>query len=333
MSKKIKDTDYLYITAYIRARESSLLSGERIDRMLEAKTTEDAAKVLEECGYDDMANISQAKLEKKLSDHRDGIMRDLTFIAPSEDIVDVFRVKYDYHNAKVLIKAEASASDGSALLSAAGRISPEVLSDAYVRDDLKMLPTVLGDAMREAKDTLARTDDPRLADFVLDRAYYKEFSKLAVESGSEFFVGYGRLAVDSANLRTTVRAARLNKDSAFLRNVLSEGGNVGRERLMTAFSSSLPLASIYAGTPLYEAAQTGDEAIAGDRLTRFEKLCDDALTQYLSSAKFSGFSERVLIAYICAIETEISTVRIIMTGRLAGLSSEVIRERLRDPYV
>ena len=333
MSKAIKDTDYLYITAYLRAREASLLSAERISRMLDAKTNEDAAKVLEECGYGDVVGIDAAALEKKLSERRDSVMQDLARLSPSKEIVDVFRVKYDYHNAKVLIKAEAAGTDGAPLLSEAGRVLPERMADAFLRDELKGLPTMLGDAVREAKDVLARTDDPRLADFVLDKAYYKEFIRLAEESGSDFLVTYGKLSVDSANLRTAVRAARMSKDGAFLKNVIAEGGSVSRERLVSALSSGTQLAGLYAGTPLYQAAQAGDEAVEGGRLTGFEKLCDDALSSYLASAKLTSFSEKSVIAYICAVETEISTVRIIMTGRMAGLAPEVIRERLRDPYV
>ncbi len=333
-SKTIKDTDYLYLSAYLRARESQLLTNERVNRMLDAKTYEDAAKVLEECGYGDMAGVTAAELEKRFSDKRDRTMRDLALMAPDSAIVDVFRVKFDYHNAKVLIKSEAAGTQGESLLSGAGRIPPEVLQDAYVRDELKGgIPAVLGEAIREAKDTLARTDDPRLSDFVLDRAYYKEFQELAEESGSSFLVNYGKLAVDSANLRTAVRAARMQKDGAFLRGVISDGGSVSKERIITALSSGTPFSALFAGSPLAEAAAAGDDVISGAKLTHFEKLCDDALSQYLSSAKLSSFSERVLIAYICALETEISTARIILTGRMANIPSDVIRERLREAYV
>ena len=51
MSKRIKDTDYLHLSTRIRAMENSLLERERMDRMLEAGTVEEAAKVLTECGY------------------------------------------------------------------------------------------------------------------------------------------------------------------------------------------------------------------------------------------------------------------------------------------
>lgn len=51
MSKKIKDTDYLVISARVKAMESGLLTRERMEQVLEAKSSEDAVKILQECGY------------------------------------------------------------------------------------------------------------------------------------------------------------------------------------------------------------------------------------------------------------------------------------------
>ena len=48
---KLKDTDFLYISTRLRSMENRMLSRERMERMLEARTDEDAAKVLSECGY------------------------------------------------------------------------------------------------------------------------------------------------------------------------------------------------------------------------------------------------------------------------------------------
>jgi len=38
LSKKIKDTDYLYVTAFIWGHEPKLLSRDKVDRMLEARS-------------------------------------------------------------------------------------------------------------------------------------------------------------------------------------------------------------------------------------------------------------------------------------------------------
>ena len=68
-------------------------------------------------------------------------------------------------------------------------------------------------------------------------------------------------------------------------------------------------------------------------LTGFEKACDDAVTNYLSAGRRVPFGEQVVIGYLYARENEMTAIRIIMSGRLAGLNGDTIRERLRDSYV
>jgi len=333
LSKVINDTDYLYISAFIWGHEPQLLNRERVERMLESSNFDDVTKVLEECGYGDMSDLTPDVLEERLAQHRAQVMDDLVKFAPDSDIVNVFRIKYDYHNAKVLIKAQASGQNGEKLMSEAGRVSPRELTLAFTHDDYISIPKVLASAMQEAKDTLARTADPQLSDFILDKAYYSEFIELAVNSGSSFLTEYGRLSVDSANLRAAVRSMRMNKDSAFLQQVLVEGGNIGTGRLINAIIQKSPLANLYIGSPLYDAAVEGAAVAQGGRLTNFERLCDSAVAEFTSQSLIANISEKKLVGYICSVENDLSAVRIIMAGRFAGLPASAIRERLRENYV
>ena len=107
MSKKIKDTEYLYLSTKIRAMESRLLDRERMDRMLEAATVEDAAKVLVECGYPELSVVNVDTVDEILAQAREEVFAELSGLAPNEAMLDVFKVKYDYHNAKALLKSEA----------------------------------------------------------------------------------------------------------------------------------------------------------------------------------------------------------------------------------
>ena len=49
----------------------------------------------------------------------------------------------------------------------------------------------------------------------------------------------------------------------------------------------------------------------------------------MESAKYASFDERPIIAYIAAREAEAMSIRIIMAGKLEGLSADEIRSRLR----
>ena len=51
MAKTIKDTDYLVISARVKALETGLLTAERMEQILDAKSGEDAGKLLQEWGY------------------------------------------------------------------------------------------------------------------------------------------------------------------------------------------------------------------------------------------------------------------------------------------
>ena len=56
---KVKDTNYIAITAMLAARETKMLSAERMERMIDAPTNDEAAKILEECGYGDLRPVRE----------------------------------------------------------------------------------------------------------------------------------------------------------------------------------------------------------------------------------------------------------------------------------
>ncbi|NCB64251.1 MAG: V-type ATP synthase subunit C [Clostridia bacterium] len=329
---KLKDTDYLTISTRIRAMENRLLTKERRERMLDARDNAEAAKILTECGYGELSALTPAGLEELLGDTRKRTYADLATMVPDPNLVDVFRIKYDYHNAKVLLKAEAMGSDPGRLLAAGGRYAPNLLRDAYVKGDLKNCTNAFRAAVQHAKESLAASGDPQLADFILDRAYYEELTDAAKESESEFLTGYVRLSIDVANLRSVVRAGRMGKGADLLREVLVPGGNVSERDLANLKEGEL--ANKFRGGFLGEAAVIGAPLMSGGGdLTAFERLCDNAIVAYLSNAKRVAFGEAPVVAYLYAKEAELTAVRIILMGRLAGLDTEIIRERLRDSYV
>ena len=333
MAKKINEYDYLYISARIHAMENRLLTRERMERMLGAHSVDDAAKVLSECGYGEFASLTPASIEHTLDQARLELFAELRRSVPDPSIVDVFCIKYDYHNAKVLLKAEATGQRPDELFLDAGRYPAAALQEDYLKGDLSRYSETFRAAVAEAKDTMASSGDPQAADFVLDRAYYAEMLRAAEAARSQFLLGYVRLSIDSANLRSAVRSARMGKGADFLRRALIPSGNVSLDSITAAVTGRGELTQVFSHTYLEAAAASGAEAVKGGALTDFERLCDNALTAYLTQGKRVAFGEHPLIGYLYAKENELTTIRIILTGRLAGLDSDTIRERLRESYV
>lgn len=332
LSKKKKEADFLSISARVRVMETRLLTAERMERMIDAKDAAEAAKVLGECGYPDLAAVTPSAVEDMLADAQGALFEDLGKAVDDPPLMDVFRCKYDYHNAKTLVKAQALGIDQDRLLLRGGRYDPEQLAEDFRREDLRACAPVFQRAVAHARELLGASGDPQQADFVLDRAYYGELAALARESGSKFLEGYVTLAIDSANLRSAVRAARLDKGPDFLRLVLVDGGTVSPADI--AVTPGSDLARLYHSSPLAAAAEAGAALAApgGGALTEFERLCDDAVMGYIAQARMIPFGEQPVAAYLYAREAEATAIRIILTGRMAGLDGATIRQRLRRAY-
>ena len=325
-------TDYLYLSTYLRAKEAGLLRRERLERMAAAPDYAEAAKVLAECGYPELEDASDAELTAALSARREAVISDVESLCPERAMTDIFRLRYDYHNAKVLVKAEGAQVEGDALLSGSGRVSPETISEAYEHDDWRAVPPVLAAAIREAKSTLARTSNPQLADMGLDRAYYAEALALANTLSSDFCARYLRLSVDLANLRGAVRCLRGKMDEGVLRAALIPGGDISPDRIARqAYAESVTAA--FDARRLEEAAALGQAAAEGGPLAPFERACDNVLTRFLDEAKLVGFGPEPVAAYLAALEGEIVAVRMVLTGKRGGVDNETLRERLRECYV
>ena len=332
MAKKLKDTDYLFISTYLRAREKNLLTAARMERMIDASSAEEAGKVLQEIGYGEFSATSDRELSAALAAEREKLFADLYRFVPDRAVVDVFKVKYDYHNIKALLKAQAMGISGRHLLLDAGRVGVDRLERAITDGAYDLLPVALAAAAQEAAEVLSTTGDPQLSDFILDRAYYAEMLSAAKQTRSTFLTDYVRATIDAANLRSAVRTLRMRKSGDFLKKVLFEGGSVKTDSILSAALGG-NLEEPFRSTQLRAAAELGVEACRGGSRTQFEKVCDDAVTAVAAKAKSVPFGVEAVIGYLVAKEIEFTAVRIIMSSRMAGISGDTIRERLREAYV
>lgn len=322
-----KDTDFLAISARIRAMENRLLNRDRLERIIEARSDQEALKVLVECGYPDLPG---AGLEQMLAQVREETVKDLSRAVPGEPGLEIFKLKYDYHNAKTILKAQAMGVDASRLLLKGGRYEPEDLLSRWQQERMGGCADPFRRAMEQASALLKESKDPQQADLLLDKAMYAEMTQMAKGSKSAFQEGYVRILVDAANLRTAVRVYRMDKDEEFLRSVLLEGGNVSVQTIAAARGEGI--ADVFQSGSLAEAAKLGAALVkpGSGALTVFEKACDDAVTKYVSAARRVPFGEQVVIGYLYAKEAELTAVRTIFAGRAAKLDGDTIRRRLRE---
>lgn len=323
-----KDTDYLSVSARVRAMENRLLTRDRMDRMIDAADDGEARKVLAECGYPEGGSLDQA-----LAAARADVFRDMESAVPDRRLVEIFQLKYDYHNAKTLLKAAAMGRDPQPLLLAGGRYDPAELAEGWRREELRGCSSAFQKAMTQAKALLEDSHDPQQADLILDRACFEEMAQLARDLDSRFLQRYVQLLVDVANLRTAVRVHRMGREPEFLRQVLLPGGSVSEQSIAAARGENL--GDLFHTGGLAQAAELGAKLAqpGAGAMTDFERACDDAVTAYLASERRVPFGEEPVVGYLYAREAEFTAIRTIFAGRAAKLEGDVIRRRLRETYV
>jgi len=330
--KKINEKDYLTISARIHAMENRLLTRERMDRLMEVGSTEEAARVLSECGYPELSELNLGGIERMLAAARNELRKDLRESAPDPAVVDLFFLPNDYHNVKVLLKASATGQDADRLFIDCGRYSAAQLKEEILQGTLQNETAVFAQAVAAAAKALDQDGSPQAADQILDRACYAEMLDMAQETGSAFLEGYVRLSIDCVNLRTTVRCRRIDCGPDYLKSALLPGGTIDCGEFLSVAAGTLDLKDLIGHGFPAETVSSDRTGLTDDGLMQFERFCSRVLKAYFAKAKNASFGEQSLIGYLYAKLSEFTTVRVILTGRLAGLDAEAIRERLGDLY-
>jgi len=331
--KIVKKTDYLYASARIKAIELKLLSRDKLLRLSDAKSPEDALKMLSEFGWPEITKPNMAGVEEALASRRGEAFALVRNMIKDKRLTDIFLVKYDYHNVKTLLKSEATGDNPDNLLIESGNIPVRQLKVMLQEDKFQDLSKIMVQSIADAREMLGKTQDPQLLDMILDKAMYADMLGMANPLYFKFLKAYVVLMIDSVNLRTLVRSKRMGKGLDVLRHALVPGGSIPLARLM-ADEAADNVEHIFRTTSLAAAAQAGALALRGEgTLQAVDMACDNALLKYAKAAKYIPYGAEPIIGYLVAVEAELTSVRTVIAGRMAGLSADTITERLRETYV
>ena len=331
------DVHYAYSVARIRTIENKLLDKAKLERMIESKTPDEAVKILLEAGYGDssIAAGSVNDYEKLLKEEEKKIFKLLKDIAPEPQIFDIFLYKNDYHNLKVILKSEFLGQENEELLLETGSISAARLKIMVRERRLGELHPITRKAVLEAVELFNRTGDPQNIDFILDKACFLQMKEMAVGANNKWISGLLEILIDLNNIKTFLRIKRLNRSWDFAQKVLLDGGKLSIKFFVDKLNS--PIESFIEVLRFTSYSAACEEGIGNFQstgsLSKLEKLIDNFIMEYIKKTKLVFLGVEPLIGYLIAKETEIKNARIIMVGKMNQISSEIIRERLREAYV
>ncbi|NMA66703.1 MAG: V-type ATP synthase subunit C, partial [Clostridiaceae bacterium] len=255
-------------------------------------------------------------------------------ILPSPEPVYLFMRRYDYLNAKLILKAEFLGVDISDRLSHMGTIEPKKLLTYITDRNFEELPEILTEAIEESLDAFNLTRDPQIIDFILDKACYKNMQSDAKKYQDPFLIDLIKKLTDIANIRIIIRTGLLGQSEEFLKKALIEAGSFSidapfnlTEQNWNEFINILEEADLKTLSSKLAKAFENKHSIS-----EIEKILDDYIISFLKPSKFTTLGLDPVIAYLFLKETEIKNARLIITGIINKIPQETVKERLRMSY-
>lgn len=331
-------TLFAQVNTAISVRDGRMLTSSQLDQLLHAKDKESAALLLQTSPYvlDGEALKDPNLIEEALLKHL-AAEYDFAFeSSPQPEIVQIFALRYTYHNLKVLLKERVSQTSLSHLYLPIGRYPLPILRHLAVSLSDEHCPSFMQAEVAGTWAEYLDYQDVRVLDIGMDLAYFKHLKVLAESLEEPLLRQFIELSIDFYNVITVKRGLSQHKPRSFMRQLLSEEASLkardylklfADNELMTWFNQIYP-DSFEMSVKAYEDSLRTGTISAQD----LEYLADLLKCRLLDQGRFETEGPLPLARYLWGKEMEVKNLRLILTGRSNGLSAELLKERMRPVY-
>lgn len=335
--KRYNDLDYVHVSVALHIKEGKLLKADDFDRMAESQSADEALRYLSEKGYSFPDGLTDPlRFEDVLSSELAYVYADIKRITSvladiNPSLLSIFRLQYDFMNIKALLKGEILDVDSNDMLSDCGNLSRNEMKSAFMNRDKDKLGSYICDAINESINAFPEKEDPQVIDLICDKYYFKAFIAEAEKSGFKFLKKYAEIKIDITNCISYLRTVSTGKSFAFYESdVFIEGGMPVTFYKDKESKTKSEFLSGYKYTALEKFSLIPEDEIS---FVKLESVSDEIIGEFISDLRRVPFGAETVVSYLLSKEAEIKNTRIVMAGKLAGLSSDKIRERLRFSYV
>lgn len=316
----MKDTDYAYCVARLRAAESNMLTDSDIAKLLESADFDSAVKFLKdknwvtegECASDYIA-FQRKQLWKLLSES-----------VPNKKELDVLCILNDFFNIKAAVKCLLCGKDVADYFAYPSTVNLETLTAKLKEHNFVSAFGNNSDTAQKAYEAAVKTESGQSADIIIDKAaiqccleYYKERKNDIAGKICAFIC-------DSSNIKIAVRCALTGKSRGFIEKAVGECSKLSREKLINEAINGIEALFSYLDSTDY-----ADGAVEYKKSSAsYEKWCDEQILNIASGAKYTAFGFGPVCLYYYKKLSEIKNVSIILSGLSAGADKNMLRERV-----
>ena len=329
--------DYLFGSANIRTLEHAIIGRERIERLLNTKNTDEAWEFLSSWGVHIVRNSETGKpiREETLLGILKGAYDRLMELAPDSDALRLWLYPYDCNNLKAAQKAFIRGIDPTSMLFDFGTLQASQIVKMVETGNYEELPANLQASAQIAMDEYSKTKNPQAIDLILDKACWCDMLDAAKKSGEALVMRLVQTRIDLLNAMIALRILRMKSGEVgkvLFAEAFLEGGNLARDNMVDCLAKGEDALWAYLRHSEY-ALFAENFAKSDAALSTAEKLADNYWMSLILAHKFVPSGLEVMIGFLAAHEYEIKNLRIVLSGKEAGIPTATIRERIRDSYV
>ncbi len=332
--RRIAENEYefMYAGARVRALEARLPGQDVLDRLTELPSSAAVLSALAEYGFN-AAPGADGKIDREalLLSVSDKACAEVREAGADERLPAVIRLPYDCNNVKAVIKCRARKVSPASMLFSNGLIAPDALNGTN-EEIAALLPPHMAAAFTEAVTQYAATGNPQVIDMLLDKACFADMADAASKSACPLAVWYVGAKIDLTNLQMCLRLLRMHvaeAGKAQLQASLLAGGTMGTDVWETAYDAGEEaLWDVVQRSPYASLAVLRDSSPAV-----IERKADNYLMERVQKTRYVPFGQDVIFGYLLANEYLVRNLRILLSGKDAGLSPADVRERMRLSYV
>ncbi len=329
---------YVYAVARLRGMENHILDTAFFSRLMDSAGIDDALKALGETSYSQWISQNGNNFDKAIDSEMLSTCEELKTFVPDKELLDIFRLPYDFHNVKVLLKGLFKVRGGESegrrydLLSKLGTIDTEELMNAIETEEYGFLPYGLTDLIPQCWQLWDATKNAQAVELLIDHQMFSAMLKVAEDLKMPDVIHWVRSRIDAENLRSAVRLSRMKYDSSKALPFFHEGGTVRPDDMAKLLSEpqetwSRLLSHTDIGGVLSALQDSGDIKTS---LSDVSKSLDDYLIKVLENAKYSMDAPANVLLYLLTKEAETRNMRVALVCVAGGLDREFGRRLLSN---
>ena len=233
------NSDQLYANGRIAVLSTKLLGADKFQRLAECRAISEAVRVLQESGYGSGVVLTDPNdYEQILKTELDSAMLQLRELCFDKNAVKYLLCKYDYVNAKLLMKGKYLREDFTAYCFDNARYDKVQMQQDFVNDSYAEYGKYMSKACDGIDAEYANGNrSPQVVDKILDQACFDEMRHYAKRSSSRVVYKLYDWLTNTSNLMLIYRLKKAGYGKDEFEQWLVNGASLKRQTLLSLWDS------------------------------------------------------------------------------------------------